>query len=307
MSKGERQSAHYDVLVVGSGFGGVVTALRLTEKGYRVGVLEAGRRFADDELPKTLGRAERTSGLPKLGLQGHPAHARAAAMSWCWPVRASAAGRSNYAQHALRARVGPFYEDPQWAHITDWREELAPYYDQAKRMLGVVPNPTMTPRRRSTSEVAEEMGVGDTFRLAPVGVFFGRDGDARSPAWKSTTPTSAAPARRRTAALECGECMTGCRHGAKNTLVKNYLYLAERAGAVVHPETTVTSVAAPSSAAVTPSRTVRSGAWLRPGVPHLHRRPGGLRRRHLGHPAPAAPACKRRRHSPGASPTGSAS
>jgi cholesterol oxidase len=117
-----------------------------------------------------------------------------------------------------------FYRDRQWAHITDWRAELAPYYDQAERMLGVVRNPTMTPSDEVVKQVAEQMGVGHTFGLAPVGVFFGGAGP------------------RRRGCLEVGECMTGCRHNAKNTLVKNYLHLAERAGAAVCPETTAVTV-----------------------------------------------------------------
>ena len=108
-------------------------------------------------------------------------------------------------------------------------------------MLGVVPNPTMTLADRINLKVAEEMGVGDTFRMAPVGVFFGRDG-RKEPGVEVDDPFFGGAGPRRRGCLEVGECMVGCRHNAKNTLVKNYLYLAEQAGAVVHPDTTVIRV-----------------------------------------------------------------
>ena len=129
-----------------------------------------------------------------------------------------------------------FYADPSWSHITDWRAELAPYYDQAKRMLGVVTNPTMTPSDVVMRQVADEMGVGETFRLTPVGVYFG------TPGQRTADPFFGGAGPERTGCIECGECMTGCRHHAKNTLPKNYLHLAESAGAVVHPLLTVTEV-----------------------------------------------------------------
>jgi cholesterol oxidase len=146
-----------------------------------------------------------------------------------------------YANTLYEPRSDAFYTDPQWADITDWRSELAPFYDQAKRMLGVVQNPTMTRSDEIMRDVAEEMGVGDTFGLAPVGVFFGRDG-AKEPGVEVDDPFFGGTGPRRRGCIEGGECMTGCRHNAKNTLVKNYLHLAEKAGAVVHPLTTVTRV-----------------------------------------------------------------
>ncbi|MDT6984851.1 GMC oxidoreductase [Streptomyces lusitanus] len=235
----------YDVLVVGSGFGGSVTALRLTEKGYTVGVLEAGRRWTREALPKNSWDLKNYLWAPRLGMYGiQRIHLLGNVM-----VLAGAGvggGSLNYA-NTLYVPPKPFFEDPQWGAITDWQEELAPYYDQARRMLGVRLNPTMTPSDVHLKAAAERMGCGDTFHLAPVGVFFGdgedADGKVRAtPGQEVPDPYfgGAGPSRR--ACAECGECMTGCRHGAKNTLNENYLYLAEKAGAVVHPMTTVVSV-----------------------------------------------------------------
>ncbi|MBX6167782.1 MAG: GMC family oxidoreductase, partial [Thermobispora bispora] len=149
---------------------------------------------------------------------------------------AGVGGGSLVYANTLYEPLDPFFTDPQWAHITDWKDELAPYYDQAKRMLGAVVNPSMTPADEVMRKVAERMGVGDTFHLAPVGVFFGEPGvEVDDPYFGGVGP-------RRRGCTECGECMTGCRHGAKNMLTKNYLYLAEKAGAKIHPETTVVSV-----------------------------------------------------------------
>ncbi|MFF2126643.1 GMC family oxidoreductase N-terminal domain-containing protein [Streptomyces olivochromogenes] len=235
----------YDVLVVGSGFGGSVTALRLTEKGYRVGVLEAGRRFTRDSLPKNSWDIKKYLWAPALGMYGiQRIHLLGNVM-----VLAGAGvggGSLNYA-NTLYVPPKAFFDDPQWKDITDWQAELKPYYDQARRMLGVRVNPTMTPSDVHLKAAAQRMGVGDTFHMAPVGVFFGdgqdADGTAKAgPGGEVEDPYfgGAGPARK--ACTECGECMTGCRHGAKNTLNENYLYLAEKAGAVVHPMTTVVSV-----------------------------------------------------------------
>ncbi|MGW3167166.1 GMC family oxidoreductase N-terminal domain-containing protein [Streptomyces sp. NPDC001142] len=235
----------YDVLVVGSGFGGAVSALRLTEKGYRVGVLEAGRRFTRGTLPKNSWDLKNYLWAPALGLYGiQRVHLLGNVM-----VLAGAGvggGSLNYA-NTLYVPPTAFFEDRQWASITDWQDELKPYYDQARRMLGVRLNPTTTPSDVHLKAAAQAMGVGDTFHLAPVGVFFGdgedADGMARAePGGTVADPYfgGAGPARR--ACTECGECMTGCRHGAKNTLEENYLHLAEKAGAVIHPMTTVVAI-----------------------------------------------------------------
>ncbi|MFE4394769.1 MULTISPECIES: GMC family oxidoreductase [Streptomycetaceae] len=235
----------YDVVVVGSGFGGSVAALRLTEKGYRVAVLEAGRRFDRDELPRNSWDLPNYLWAPALGLYGiQRIHLLANVL-----ILAGAGvggGSLNYA-NTLYVPPKAFFEDRQWRHITDWQQELAPFYDQAQRMLGVRLNPTLTPSDVHLKAAAERMGVGDTFHMAPVGVFFGdgedTDGTAKAaPGSEVADPYfgGAGPARK--ACVECGECMTGCRHGAKNMLTENYLYLAERGGAEIHPLTTVARI-----------------------------------------------------------------
>jgi cholesterol oxidase len=227
----------YDVLIIGSGFGGSVTALRLTEKGYRVGVLEAGRRFADEEFAETSWDLRKFLWAPQFGCYGiQRIHLLRNVM-----ILAGAGvggGSLNYA-NTLYVPPEAFFADKQWSHITDWRAELMPHYEQAQRMLGVVTNPTFTDADRIMKEVADEMGCGDTFVPTPVGVFFGPDGE-KAPGRRVADPYFGGAGPARTGCIECGECMTGCRHGAKNTLVKNYLGLAESAGAQVHPMTTVT-------------------------------------------------------------------
>jgi cholesterol oxidase len=231
----------YDVLVIGSGFGGSVTALRLTEKGYRVGVLEAGRRFTPETLPRTSWDVRNFLWAPALGCTGiQRIHLLRDVV-----VLAGAGvggGSLNYANTLYQPSSAAFYTDPQWADITDWRAELDPFYDQASRMLGVVTQPSTTPSDEVMRTVAEEVGRGDTVSPTRVGVFFGRDG-AKEPGVAVPDPYFGGAGPDRRGCLECGECMTGCRHGAKNTLDRNYLALAERAGARVHPETTVLSVA----------------------------------------------------------------
>ncbi len=242
----------YDVVVIGSGFGGSVSALRLAEKGYRVAVLEAGRRFADDDFPKTSWNVRRFLWAPKLGCYGIQ---RISLLRDALILSgAGVGGGSLVYANTLYEPLQPFYDDPQWRHITDWRAELAPFYDQAKRMLGVVTNPAMTPADDVMLAVAKEMGVEDTFHPTPVGVYFGESG-------KDPFFGGAGPAR--TGCIGCGGCMTGCRHNAKNTLVKNYLYLAEQSGAEVYPLTTVTAVRPmPSGYAV---ETERTGSCIRKG------------------------------------------
>ncbi|BFU43836.1 FAD-dependent oxidoreductase [Krasilnikovia sp. MM14-A1004] len=239
------QADDYDVVVVGSGFGGAVSALRLSEKGYRVAVLEAGRRFTAGDLPKNSWDLRNYLWAPALGLFGiQRIHLLRNVL-----ILAGAGvggGSLNYA-NTLYVPPKAFFTDQQWGHITDWQQELAPYYEQAQRMLGVRLNPTITPADTHLRAVAEQMGVGGSFHTTPVGVFFGdgddADGGRRArPGGEAEDPYFGGVGPARKACIECGECMTGCRHGAKNMLTENYLYLAERNGVEIHPLTTVTRI-----------------------------------------------------------------
>jgi cholesterol oxidase len=231
-------SHDFDVLVVGSGFGGSVTALRLTEKGYRVGVLEAGARFEDHELPDTSWDLQKYLFRPEVGCYGIQ---RIDPLKDCMILSgAGVGGGSLVYANTLYQPPQPFFDDPQWRDITDWRDELEPFYDQARRMLGVVENPLRTPADDVMEKVATDMGVGDTFHPTPVGVFFGAPG--QQPGERVPDPYFGGAGPERNPCIGCGECMTGCRHNAKNTLVKNYLHLAEQGGATVLPLTTVTRV-----------------------------------------------------------------
>ncbi|MEK8109365.1 FAD-dependent oxidoreductase [Micromonospora sp. M12] len=250
----------YDVVVIGSGFGGSVTALRLAEKGYSVGVLEAGRRFADDEFPQTSWRARRFLWAPRLGCYGiqrltllRPADRRSGGGVLVLSGAGVGGGSLVYA-NTLYEPLPAFYADPQWRDITDWRDELARHYDQAKRMLGVTAYPWTPVRTGRCARWPRRWG----------GAHLPRHPGRR--AHRPSRPAGRRPVLRwrrpeRTGCLHCGSCMTGCRHGAKNTLVKNYLWLAERLGVTVHPLTTVTAVR-PAAEGGYEVHTERTGNWL---------------------------------------------
>jgi len=224
----------YDWLVIGSGFGGSVSALRLAQKGYKVGVLECGRRFADDELPKSTWDLRRYWYAPRLGLNGI---FRLTIFKDVAIASGSGVGGGSlgYANTLYRAPVG-FYEDPQWAELENWQTALAPHYEEAERMLGVATYDEDDPADDYLREYAEEIGVASTHAKTRVGVFLGAPGETVS------DPFFGGEGPDRTGCLRCGRCMVGCPHGAKNTLVKNYLWFAERAGVTVMPERTVTDV-----------------------------------------------------------------
>ena len=225
----------FDVVVIGSGFGGSVAALRLTEKNYKVAILEAGKRFNDKDFPKTSWRLRKFLFMPRLGLNGiQRIHVLPDVLVL---AGAGVGGGSLVYANTLYKPPASYFEDKQWRDITNWDQELSPWYDQASRMLGVAQNPYFSASDKAMKQVADQMGVGHTFKLAPLGVYFG-DGVGV----KSKDPFFGGVGPDRSGCLQCGACMTGCRHNAKNTLPKNYLGLAESAGAMVFPEHTVTKV-----------------------------------------------------------------
>jgi cholesterol oxidase len=248
----------YDVVVIGSGFGGSVAALRLTEKGYRVAVLEAGRRYRDEDFARTSWNLRKFLWAPWLGCYGIQRVTRlhdSLILSG-----AGVGGGSLVYANTLYEPPDAFYADKQWAHITDWKSELAPYYDQAKRMFGVTIYPYETPADTMIKQVAADMGVAGTFHHTPVGVVF-----ADQPGQAVGDPYFGGAGPERASCLSCGECMTGCRHNAKNTLVKNYLYLAEKHGARIFPLTTARSVR-PLAGGGYAVDTRRTNGKLRPGL-----------------------------------------
>jgi cholesterol oxidase len=247
----------FDWLVIGSGFGGSVSALRLSEKGYRVGVLECGKRFADDEFPKSTGDFRRYFWRPKLGMKGIfrlTTFRDVAVVSGCG-VGGGSLGYAN----TLYVPPKQFFEDRQWAGVEDWESALAPHYAEAQRMLGVVQNEHDDPADQLLRELGEHLGVADTYKKTPVGVFFGEPGKT------VPDPFFGGEGPDRTGCLLSGRCMVGCPNGAKNTLVKNYLYLAEKRGAKIAPERTVVDVRPLGKGDGSEGyevETIRSGSWI---------------------------------------------
>jgi len=217
--------ASFDVdwVVIGSGFGGSVSALRLAEKGHSVLVLEQGRRWDDEDFAASAWETAKAQWAPWLGMRG---------IMRITPFRdvnvlsgvGVGGGSLTWANTSYVPHSGAFYEHPQWAALADWRAELAPHYATAQHMLGVTEPPFDGPSERLMQGLAEDLGVPGSYRTTPVAVFMGEPGvEVDDPYFGGEGP-------RRTGCTRCGQCILGCRVGAKNTLVKNYLWLAERRG-----------------------------------------------------------------------------
>jgi cholesterol oxidase len=224
----------YDFLIIGSGFGGSVCALRLVEKGYRVLVLEQGSDYSSGDFAKTNWDLRKWLWMPKLGFRG------IMQLRFFRDVTVLAGagvggGSLGYAC-TLPTPKDAFFEAPGWASLADWKKELAPHYETARRMLGVARVPRLFPADQVLQRVAERRGQAANFQIPEVGIHFGRPGVA------VPDPYFGGEGPERHGCKFCGACMTGCRHDAKNTLDKNYLYLARRRGLELRPDTEVVDV-----------------------------------------------------------------
>lgn len=230
----ENQQFDYDVIVVGSGFGGSVAALRLSEKGYRVAVLEKGKRWTEDSYPKSNWNLRQSFWFPWISCYG------------AWSLHllrevlilhgVGVGGGSLLYANTHFEPPDSVWDDPQWRDLEDWRSIMPQHFGTARRMLGTTPNPKFGPADEALKNAAIRRGRGDSFTPTDVGVFFGEpEVEVPDPYFDGKGPS-------RTGCTFCGACMVGCRIGAKNTLDKNYLHLAEGQGAEVLPETLVDSV-----------------------------------------------------------------
>lgn len=218
----------YDFVIIGSGFGGSVSAMRLTEKGYSVLILERGKRFEDEDFPKTNWNLPRFLWLPALLCFGT---FEMTFMNGLLALHGSGVGGGSLMYgNVLIEPDDRLFAAPSWKHLNDWKKELQPHYDTARYMLGVTRNPHLWPADEKCREIAEELGYGHTFEPLPVGVFFDEENKT------VPDPYFGGKGPARTGCNFCGGCMVGCRYNAKNTLVKNYLYFAEKQGAQIIPE-----------------------------------------------------------------------
>lgn len=227
----------YDYVVVGSGFGGSVSAMRLTEKGYKVLVLERGKRFRDDDFPKTNWNVFKFLWFPVLRCFGFQ---EISFLNNVMALHGSGVGGGSLVYGNVLMEPGDrMFADSGWNDVQDWRTTLRPHYDTAKRMLGVTRNPHLNVIDELVREVAREYGREDTFRPSNVAVFFGEPGQEGETV---PDPYFGGEGPDRAGCIQCGGCMVGCRYNAKNTLVKNYLYFAEKWGAEIRAESEVVDI-----------------------------------------------------------------
>ncbi len=227
----------FDAVVIGSGFGGSVSAMRLTEKGYRVLVLERGKRYRDQDFAHSTWNIWKYLWLPA---------ARCFGILQISPFRhiivlhgSGVGGGSLGYANVLMTPSDKLFSAPAWHHLADWKTLLAPHYETARRMLGVATNPRLWPADLILKEIAAELGQSATFQPTPVGTFFGQ---LEQEGMEVPDPYFGGQGPPRRGCTHCGACMVGCRHNAKNTLVKNYLYFAEKWGAEVRPESEVRDI-----------------------------------------------------------------
>ncbi len=224
----------YDYVIIGSGFGGSVSALRLTEKGYHVLVLERGKRFRDQDFAQRNWTVWKYLWFPALRWFGI---LQISPFRNVFVLHGSGVGGGSlgYANVLMEPDDASF-DTPGWQRPIDWRAALRPHYETAKRMLGVTTNPRLWAADETLRLIARELGREDTFHPVTTGIYFGEPGvEAPDPYFDGEGPA-------RSGCIHCGACMVGCRYNAKNTLVKNYLYLAEKWGAQVRAEAEVRDV-----------------------------------------------------------------
>jgi cholesterol oxidase len=252
----EMREQDFDFVIIGSGFGGSVSALRLAEKGYSVAVLEAGKRYRPEDFPRSNWNVFKHLWAPSLRCHGI---LRISLLSDVLILSGAGVGGGSlgYANTLLEP-PDAFFADPQWSGLADWRQALEPHYRTASRMLGATPNPRETPADRVLREAAESLGYGHTFKMQRVGVFFGE------PEVTVPDPYFDGDGPARTGCHFCGGCMVGCRHNAKNTLDRNYLHLAEQRGAQLFPETKAVLLRELDGGGYAID-TVRSTRWFRRG------------------------------------------
>ncbi|MFN8388529.1 MAG: NAD(P)-binding protein [Anaerolineales bacterium] len=223
----------YDFVIIGSGFGGSVSAMRLTEKGYSVLVLEKGKRYDDKDFAKTNWQYWKYLWLPALRAHGI---LQISILKGVMVLHGAGVGGGSlgYA-NVLEVPSDETFGTPAWNQNVTWGDALRPHYATAQRMLGVVRNPKLWKADEVLQQIADERGMGHTFRATDVGSFFGEAGVAVPDPFSAATDP---PAR----VASYGGCMVGWRHNAKNTLPKNYLYFAEKNGAEVRAEVEVVDV-----------------------------------------------------------------